>query len=355
MDINKYQQLKDKIQNNNFERSYSVIDKILFYFSFLGNTASVIFAYFFVNVLLFNATDEFWGKSIIVPMISFVALSAFEMLKRFLFRQTTVNFLSSKKINKDTIATLALSLLLIASSFYLSLNGAEKMADKGTKIDNNTEVLTNQKTDSLNKVYDIKITKLDKDKDTWVKLIQSSRGSALKTQYNEMINKTTADIKALNMERDSVIKIHEAKVLNKSSVQKQEVSSNIMAFIMISTFIELIILIGVWFDSYYEYRSFTEFDDKVSSDENIKNFLLYSELMEVAYNGGKLKKGEDFDSMSKFKDVVKIKKVKVSDKGLTDFFTILKYLKISATVGNRRVVEKNYDDAKEILAEYYKL
>jgi len=355
MDINKYQQLKEKIENNTFEESYKTIDKILYYFSFLGNTASVIFAYFFVNVLLYNATDEFWGKAIIIPSISFIALSAFEMLKRFLFKQTTINLLTNKKINRETIATILLSLLLISSSFYLSLNGAQKMADKGSKIDNKSELLTSQKTDSLNKVYDIKIAKLDKDKETWVKLIQDSRGLALKTQYNHMITKTNEDIKAMNIERDSVIKIYENKVNNKSLIQKKEVSANIISFIMISTFIELIILIGVWFDSYYEYRSFSEFDDKVSSNENIKNFLLYNELIEVAYNGGKLRKGDDFDSMNKFKEVVKIKGIKVSDKSINDFFTILKYLKISVTTGNRRIVEKNYEEAKEVLAEYYKL
>ena len=355
MDINKYQQLKDKIQNNNFERSYNTIDKILYYFSFLGNTASIIFAYFFVNVLLYNATDDFWGKNFIIPFISLIALSAFEMLKRFLFKQTTINLLTYKKINRETIVTIALSVMLIMSSFYLSLNGAEKMADKGSKIDTKAEIITTQKTDSLNKVYEGKEAKMDKDKDTWVKLIQESRGAKLKSQYNDMINQTDADIKALHVERDSVIKKYETKVADKSAVAKKEVGANIIAFIMISTFIELIILIGVWFDSYYEFRSFTEFDDKVSSDENIKNYLLYTELIDVAYNGGKLHKGEDFDSLNKFKEVVKIKKVKVGDNGINDFFTILKYLKISSTVGNRRIVEKNYDDAKEVLAEYYKL
>jgi len=353
--IEQYKILKDKIENNNFERSYNIIDKILYYFSFLGNCASIIFAYFFVNLLLFNAVDDFWGKNFLIPFISLIALTSFELLKRFLFKQTTINILGSKKINSEILATISLSFLLISGSFYLSLNGAKTMADKNKKIDSKIEVITDKKTDSLNRVYDGKIAKLDSDKATWVKLIETSRGVKLKTQYNALINKTNDDIKSTEKERDDKIKLLEVKNNNKADFQKKEVTTNILAFIIISSFIELIILIGVWFDTYYDFRSFKEFDDKISTDTNIKNYLLYIDLIEILYNSGKTRRGEDFSSFNKFKEVVKIRGINISDKTIQDFYTLLKYLKISTTVGNRRTVEKSYDEAKDILAEYYKV
>jgi hypothetical protein len=47
--------------------------------------------------------------------------------------------------------------------------------------------------------------------------------------------------------------------------------------------------------------------------------------------------------------------LRISEKIIDDFFAVLKYLKISNTIGNRKYVEKTYEDAKDILREYYKV
>lgn len=325
-------------------------------FSFLGNAASIVFAYFFVNTLLFNAVDDFWGKTIIVGVITTSALTIFELLKRFLFKQTTVNILNSKKITNEIVVTLLLSVLLIVSSFFLSLNGAKSLANKSKNIDAKVDNTIIIKTDSITKLYNARIGKSDTDKQTYMKMVTGiTKNPKLITQYNNLIQKSDENIKELEKEKQNKIKELESKITNKSLIEKSDVQSNITYFLIISSFIELIILIGVFFDSYYMFRTFKEFDYKVGENLNFKNYLLYLKIIEIAYNNGKTRKGDSFESFNKIKEIAKIQGMNVTDKTLKDFFIILKYLKISVTIGNKRIVEKNYEEAKEILVEYYKI
>ena len=54
MKLDKFNKLKQKFEVSSFENNFLTLDKVLYYFSFLGNILSVIFSYFFVK----NATDS---------------------------------------------------------------------------------------------------------------------------------------------------------------------------------------------------------------------------------------------------------------------------------------------------------
>lgn len=354
MNINRYKKLKEAIEVNTFEKSYTFIDKVLYGFAILAHLASIVFGYIFVADLLNSSTDEFWGKIVIIPVITVISLASFELLKRFLFRQTTMNYFIKGGTTKEVIGTALLSLLLIVLTFYLSLNGAENMGDRSNVIESNTEVKINSKTDSITKIYDGKIAKLENSKNIYLGMITTgTRSRELRTQYNGMIETADKDIKALEAEKENRVKQYQNIENQKASVKKKEVVKNIFSFIIISSFIEIIILIGVWFDAYYDYRSFNEFSERVQNQNNYKKFLTHERLLGMVFSYGKVKIADTLDSSKTIKKLATIKGFNVTEKQISDFFTLTKYLGITTTEANRRVVQKGYDEAKKLMIEYY--
>jgi len=354
MNINKYKKLKEAIEVNTFEKSYGVINIVLFAFTILAHLASIVFGYIFLFDLMNISTDNFWGKFIIVPLITLISLGSFELLKRFLFRQTTLNYFIKRSITKEVFGTSMLSLLLIILTFYLSLNGAEQMGDRSKVIENTTEVKINSKTDSITKVYDNKIAKLEADKATYFDMItKQTRSRELRSQYNSLIETTNNDIKQLESDKERKIRQNTLAENKKASVKNIEVDKNIVSFLIICTFIEIIILIGVWFNTYYEFRSFKEFNDRVHNQNNYKRYLINEVLLDLVYNKGKVQIGDLLDSSKYIKRLTNIKGVNVTEKQIKDFFVLTKHLKITTTEANRRFVSKGYDEAKQIILDYY--
>ena len=56
-----------------------------------------------------------------------------------------------------------------------------------------------------------------------------------------------------------------------------------MAFILISSLIELIILAGVYFNEYYKFRSYKEFRDRLEKDPNYQKWMLYDQMLNIIY------------------------------------------------------------------------
>jgi hypothetical protein len=353
MNIDKYKKLREDIEVNTFEKSYIFINKVLFGFTILAHLASIVFGYIFVFNLLYNSTDPFWGKIIIVPLITIISLASFELLKRFLFRQTSLNYLIKRSFTKEVTGTALLSLLLITLTFYLSLNGAENMGDRSKVIENVTESKINIKADSIANLYDKKITKVDFDKTNYFNLSTTTRSRALKEQYNGLIETADKYIKQLEIDKEAKIKEYQSTENSKADVKRVEVGKNILSFLIICTFIETIILIGVWFNTYYEFRSFKDFNDRVSNQQNYKRYLMHEILLDIVYNKGKVQIGDILDSSKSIKRLTGIRGVNITEKQIKDFFTLTKHLKITTTEANRRFVEKGYDDAKELILEYY--
>lgn len=354
MNIEKFKKLRETIEVNTFELSYKWIDKISSVFAILAQITSVGFGYIFLSDLIFDSTDNFWGKVIIVPLIALISLSTFELLKRFLFRQTTLNYFITRSISKEVLGTAILSAALIILTFYLTLSGAKNMGDRSKHIESVTETKINNKTDSITKIFDGKIALLQKDKDTYLQMITSgTKSRELRTQYNTLLESTNNDIKKLEADKEDKIKEYQTFETGKASVKQKEVSKNIVSFLILSTCIELFILLGVWFHTYFDFRTFKEFSDRVSSQANFKKFLTNEKLLEMIFNKGKVKIGDTLDSSSHIKRLSLIKGINVTDKQIADFFVLTKHLKITDTVSKKRIVEKSYEEAKLIISDYY--
>ncbi len=243
---------------------------------------------------------------------------------------------------------------LYPSSFYLSINGAKTFSDISHKELSSNNIATKAITDSLNKVYDNKLKKIEQDKVFYFEMVSSgTKNNKLRSQYNKMIDTANVSIKNLEIERSNKIKESENKELIKLQGKQSEISSNVSSFIIISTFIEFIILIGVWFNTFYKVRAYREYDDKLVTDTNLSKYHIYDTFLNILYNNGKIKKGDNFYSASKFKDLLKIKGVNTTEKSMKDFFTLLKHIKVYMLLGNQRRIEKSFDESKELLKEYF--
>jgi len=387
MDFDKYQKLEKKIKRQSFAQSYKAINIWAFLFSILGNCASIFFAYFLLFSILKESMPDI-QSTIGISIITVLFLAMFEMLKRYVFNKFSLEHIRSKfKILKKEVLVLTLfSGLMIAGSFYLSLNGAQKFTDQLDHIEQESdkEYLVYQ--DSIILMFDDKI-KIFSDKN--VNLINDNNilteeniqinkeaeeitsNSTKKIKYklieqnNERINKNQEkidqnDLKISELEDEMNLKLKAKKteLVADNDAMIEKGNKNSIKFIILSTFIELIILIGIYFNSFYDFRSFREYEENMKADPNFNKWVNYDRLLELIYNNGTnvTRVGEDLVSTNKLIDLARINNfLKMDKKVIDDGFKVLNHLGIITTKGSKRIVEVDFEIAKEVLKDYFKI
>ena len=137
-----YKKLKSAIQEKNFFNNYRIFSKLSFFLSYVGNLFSIIFAFFFLNNIAMSAVLEPTPMVINIVFIAVVMILVMvEVSKRFVFdkfSQSAINDKFTFKTRESKILG-GVSLILIALSFYFSLNGAEQYSDKDDRQKKNVE------------------------------------------------------------------------------------------------------------------------------------------------------------------------------------------------------------------------
>ena len=142
MKPNEYKSLKNEINNKNFNKGYKGLAKICYYLSFVGNLFSIGLAFFFIeNLLLKTVLEPTENTLFYVSAVAILILVTVEATKRFIFDKFSLELIKQKhRFKGGEIRILSfVSLLLIFTSFYLSLNGAKDYADKDKEITSNSE------------------------------------------------------------------------------------------------------------------------------------------------------------------------------------------------------------------------
>lgn len=369
MEYEKYKILEDKFENMNFNASYKPINLTLYVFSLFGNVASVFFAYFFLFSILEESVGALAAASIL-GAASIFFLSLFELLKRYVFHRFSLELVAGKfKFAKETIYLCIIGILLIALSFYMSLNGAHKFSDKGVVITEKTDSLYTSYSDSLNKKYNILIQDLKiENKDLSIKNAQyneeaeSAKYISIKKQKFELIKLNSDNIKS-NKEKmqnyEIILKTEllekKTELYSKSTEQKRENSSSGFKFVMLSSFIELFILIGIFFNNYYSHRSYKEYSENMIDDDNFQNWKKYNAFIDIIYKNGKktLKPGDESIPVSNVQDMARIKGIHTSEREVSDAYKVFNHLRITALKNSRRFITSDYELAKEVLKRHY--
>jgi hypothetical protein len=373
MKINEFKKLEQKINGQNFNQGYKNINGLMFVLSIFGHFASIFLAYFALSKVL-NGVIE--NNPVAVFIASVVLLGGLELLKRDIFDKFSIQYLKIKSFTKEVLPLFILSLAIISTSFYASIHGAQEFSSKEKVIDDKKKEVVGQFSDSLTKVYTVKFTEIEseiksnkdkidlKDKEqTELEAIQPPTRSArqrikdLKDEKNTLRvdnTKLETDVNNLKTELAQKIKEHDESVSAEANDQKKDNSNNSLAFVLISTLIELVILAGVYFNEYYKFRSYREFRDKLEKDPSFQKWMLYDQMLHIIYPED-AKMNQKLTANKGIADMCKVNDIIVMPKDITDFLKIMNSLGIIKTSGASRYINKQRDLAFEILRKHFNI
>jgi hypothetical protein len=371
MKINEFKKLEEKINGQNFNKGYKNINSLMLILSIFGHFASIFLAYFALSKVLGGVIEN---NPAVVLITSIIMLTGLELLKRDIFDKFSIQYLKAKAFTKDVLPLFLLSIVIISTSFYASIHGAKEFSSKEAVLEENQKVVVNQFADSLTLVYNAKVVevqteiKADKDKldlkdkeQTDLEAIQPptrsqrNRIKDLKEERNILrtdITKLEGDVNIIKTELTTKIKEHETEVGAETEDKKKSNSSNSLAFILISTLIELIILAGVYFNEYYKFRSYREFRNSIEKDPNYQKWMLYEQMLSIVYTED-TKMNQKLPANKSIADMCKVNDIIVMPKDITDFLKVMNGLGIIKTSGSTRYVNKQRDLAFEILRKNF--
>lgn len=352
MNLEKYHLLQKKFENRQFEKSQFWTNKVLYYGSFLGNLLSIILSFFFVNKISQETAVHFAGQNWILPIFIVLFLTIFEFAKRFTFANTVTVFLTVKKLTLSFFLSLLFSISLVGLTFYLSLSGANHYANKSEVIESNTQQNSNAINDSLTTYYISENKKLEDRINYLYNAASQRKRKSLTESEVQQVKGWELLIEKNKQVLESKVKETNETLLLSAEKEKEKSSKNQTAFILISAFIELLILIGVGFSQYYAFVSFKEKKESLTNNVNYHKLINYLDLLKVLYNNGKITTGATLPSFNQFKDLANASGKKYQYKVLKEFTTLTNHLKITQTIGKSKTVLVSYEQAQEILNNY---
>ena len=333
MKLDKYNKLKLKLEVFKLEQNYLTLDRILYYFSFLGNIFLIYFGYFFVKSVTNSIPSLFPFQEVFFTIFVALFLTGYELTKRFTLEQFFVGILQVKKLTTSIFVGGMICSLLIAGSFYLSIKGAHRLVDNSETIAIAVDSTTTLKQDSIAKYYDTEILYYRN---------QSARTRSDKKYRDSIVN-------VLQMAKDAKIQQIESKTQTKTSATLEKNNENSTAFLFITIFLEMIVLIGVGFDAFYTLGSYEE-TKKLLQTPKFKQLELNLKLLKLYYQNGKKLVGDETLSFNKFKSLTQNQKVDCSQKELKSFIVLCQELDIVKEFrGRKKEFMMPYDQAKDLL------
>ena len=372
MDIKKYDKLRHKIKTKDFEGNNKGLDKWLWNFSFLGNISSIFFAYFLVYPALLKAiTLNFitgTGGLILAGGLTLIILSIFEIIKRYLIRNFSNDYVINKrKLNFKILGWSVTSIAIVILSFYLSISGSKNLASTSSiknaiiqtevvsKSDNLASEYETQKQPYVDDNVSLRAVNTDlrqKLADTPLNYPTTRKGYQDNIDKNtELIRENDVKIDNINIELQNKIAEYNADFAETKSDNESEDTKNILLFIIIVCFNEMLIIGGLYFREYYEYTLYVinqELFEKMYQKKD-----RYKALITFIYNDGELAIGDKIMSGLVLKDVIDDKtNIQNPNKFVEEFLRDMDRLTIFTTHGKRRLINATFSEALELVENY---
>lgn len=377
MKIKEFDKLEKKLNGQNFHESYGNINKVMTGLSYFGHVASIFLAFFMLSKVLFGVMEN----QVVVYIVTVIILSAIELLKRDIFHKFSVLYLKLRTFSKDVMPLFLLSVTIIGISFYSSIKGAGEYSHKGDKIDQDFKTINKNFEDSVAKIYQPKVEVKEKEKATKEKALNflydqqrelnalalseelsptkkkllkaiPAQIKALETDNKPFIDQKNSEIKVIKDEWDAVVKKHHDETKKESRKKKSDNSSNSIAFIIFSTLIEISILAGVYFNDYYDVRSYREKRDQLEKDPNFQKWKLYNQILEIIYTE-ETKMNQKLPSNKGIMETCKMNDIIILPKDVTNFLKTMATLGIVKVSGSTRYINKLRDQAFETLSNHF--
>lgn len=372
MDTKKYDKLRQKIKTKDFEGNNKGLDKWLWNFSFLGNLSSIFFAYFLVYPALLKAiTLNFitgnWGIAL-AGGITIVILSIFEIVKRYLIRNFSNDFvINRRKLNFKVFGWSVTSMAIIILSFYLSISGSKNLARTSSIKNAIVQTEVDSKSDSLVTVYDMMKQPYVDDNASLRAVNTELRQKIAETPLNyptvrkgyqdnidkntELIRENDKKIDNINAELHQKIGEYNAEFAETKSENQTEDTKNIFLFVIIVCFNEILIIGGLYFREYYEYTLYMINQEKFEKMYQKKD--RYRALITFVYGEGKAATGDKVMSGLLLKEAVAEKtSIQNSNKFVDEFLRDMDNLGIFTTHGKRRLINVSFAEALEMIENY---
>ncbi len=332
MKLDKYFKLKNDLETFSFEKNFNKLSTTLYYFSFLGNIFLILFSYFFIKNVTNSIPTLFPGQSLFFSIFVILFMTGYELFKRFAFEQLTSTILRVKKLTVNIFLGTIVSLVLVAGSFYLSLNGAHRLIDTSETISVKADSTLSNKTDSIAKYYD--------------KEIQFYRNQPGTRKADRLYRDSIVNV--LSIQKEQKINELESKVTKKTEIQSNTLKENNTAFALMVVFLELIILIGVAFSSYYTWTSYDEMKELLTTPK-FRQLEINLRLLKLYYQNGRKKEQDSALPKTKLIALASTSKIPCNQTDINNFIVLCSELEI--ITGNRRKKTYNmsYEKAKGLL------
>lgn len=354
----KYIELKKKTLIKSYTERFKWIDKSLYWFSWFGNGVSIFLAFFFMQSLFLSSFNGM-KDSIVVTLGIVFFLTMFELLKRYVFAIFSVEAIKNKfHIFKSHMFTFLIGVIfLLSASFYLSLNGAREFIDNSKTFTQQTELNINVKVDSINTFYFTEYIKplMEDNKLLNKQNSESSKwDSKGRSENNIKIKDNNDRIKEYEVRRDADINEFKTHQTSKLSENIDENKYNMISFILLSTIIELIIMLGIYYDKYYNHRMVLEYEETVINTPEFKKWHKYNFILDIIYTKSK-NNGDVVPSVTSIMELVESAGTKITKPELDKIFKILYYLEIVKLEGNRRFINLSEEEGKKSLRNYFNI
>lgn len=372
MDLKDYDKLRNKINVKDFEGNNKVLDKWLYGFSFIGNIGSIFFSYFLLYPALLKAINinlvDGSAGTVLALIFSITFLTIFEIIKRYLFRNFSSDYVANnKKINGSIAAWLGVSVAIVLLSFYLSLAGSKNLASTSAVQNTIASTQVDAQKDSLSVQYERKKHTYEVDNqalrsvnnDLRNTLAQTPIGwASIRRDYQASIDKNAKIIENNQLEINRIDAQLAQRVLELKSGLNTTIADNasedvknIVLFIIIAIFAEVIIIGGVYFREWYEYNLYVINQQKFEKIYQKKD--RYKALLAFVYKDGKLAPGDQVMPGQQLKEIVAEKaNIQNSNKFVDDFLKDMDNLGIFNTVGKRRMAASTYIEAQNIIEHF---
>jgi hypothetical protein len=167
----------------------------------------------------------------------------------------------------------------------------------------------------------------------------------------ELITENEAKIEVIDTEFDARVKELNLDLNEAKNENQDEDAKNILLFIVIVVFNELIIIGGLYFREYYEYNLFVINQDKYEKIYKKKD--RYRALISFIYRDGKLTTGDKVIPSLELKEIVRDKtNIPNSNKFVDEFLREMDTMGIFNTVGKRRNIQMTYTEALDAIENY---
>jgi hypothetical protein len=374
MKLSDFKKLEESIQEQDFNKSFKNINKVMFFLSIFGHISSIFLAYFLVSKILSGAITD---NPILVGVASIILLGGLELLKREIFDKFSLQQIKNKSFtNRDVLPLMLVSMVIVSISFYSSIKGAQEFSSKAKQIDTQVQLDVKVYEDSLSKSYNLKIedinkeiastkSKIDeKDKEQTsiesnqpISYQQRNRVKDLKSEKSELKSEVVSlesKVSDVKKELEQEIADYESKVKVEGEGKKDENKSNSFFFVIISTLIELVILAGVYFNEYYKFRSYDEFKKKIERDPNFQKWYNYNSVLDIIYNTD-TKINDKLPSAKVIQDLCKVNGIILLNKDMTDLSKLFSSLGIIRSAGSAKYIAKSKETSQEILKKHFNI